>query len=95
MDLQTPEAEQITVWLAQWRDGKGEASEQLFEVVYPSQLRRIAARFLSNERDGHTLEPNALVPELYLRLLILADGASEHLMTFGVNPGCGAAMAWF
>jgi RNA polymerase sigma factor (TIGR02999 family) len=40
----------------------------LFTAVYP-QLRRIAARFLRNERDGHTLEPSALVNELFLRML--------------------------
>jgi RNA polymerase sigma factor (TIGR02999 family) len=37
-------------------------------VVYP-ELRRIAARFLHNERNHHTLEPNALVNELCVRLL--------------------------
>lgn len=68
MDAETPASEQITAWLTNWREGDANASEQLFAVVHP-QLRRIAARFLHNERDHHTLEPNALVNELYLRLL--------------------------
>jgi RNA polymerase sigma factor (TIGR02999 family) len=68
MNLETPASEQITAWLTNWREGDPKASEQLFAVVYP-QLRRIAARFLHNERDNHTLEPNALVNELCLRLL--------------------------
>lgn len=68
MNLETPASEQITAWLTNWRQGDPKASEQLFAVVYP-QLRRIAARVLHNERDNHTLEPNALVNELFLRLL--------------------------
>src|SRR5215475_11266861 len=68
MDAETPASEQITECLTNWREGDATASEQLFAVVHP-QLRRIAARFLHNERDGHTLEPNALVNELCLRFL--------------------------
>jgi RNA polymerase sigma-70 factor, ECF subfamily len=68
MNAETPASEQITAWLTNWREGDLNASERLFGVVYP-QLRRIAARFLHNERGDHTLEPNALVNELYLRLL--------------------------
>jgi RNA polymerase sigma factor (TIGR02999 family) len=51
-----------------WRDGDRDAGERLFGVVYP-ELRRIAARFLRNERLNHTLEPGALVNELCMRLL--------------------------
>jgi RNA polymerase sigma-70 factor, ECF subfamily len=58
----------ITVWLANWRGGDPGAQERLFAAVYP-QLRQIASRFLHNERSDHTLEPNALVNELYLRLM--------------------------
>jgi len=68
MNAETPASEQITAWLTDWRAGDAGASEQLFTAVYP-QLRRIAARFLRNERDGHTLEPSALVNELFLRML--------------------------
>jgi RNA polymerase sigma factor (TIGR02999 family) len=64
----TPSSEQITLWLTHWPQGNHKTSERLFAVVYP-QLRRIAARFLRNERSDHTLEPNALVNELYVRLL--------------------------
>jgi RNA polymerase sigma factor (TIGR02999 family) len=34
-----------------------------------SELRRLAAAYLSQERGGHTLQPTALVHEAYLRLL--------------------------
>jgi RNA polymerase sigma factor (TIGR02999 family) len=63
----TPPLPQITLLLAEWRAGDGDAPERLFAAVYP-ELQRIAARFLRNEADGHTLEPGALVNELYLRV---------------------------
>ena len=61
-------SQQITLWLADWRKGNGQAGDRLLRAVYP-ELRQIAARFLHNERNHHTLEPNALVNELWLRLV--------------------------
>src|SRR4029453_16311934 len=51
-----------------WRRGDRDALERLLPLVY-SELRRIAARQLRNERAGHTLQPTALVHEAYLRLV--------------------------
>lgn len=59
---------EITRWLAEWGNGDADAGERLAEAVYP-ELRRIAARFLNNERAQHTLEPSALVNELWMRLV--------------------------
>jgi RNA polymerase sigma-70 factor, ECF subfamily len=64
----TPLSQQITRWLGDWRQGDADARDHLFAVVQP-ELRQIASRFLHRERGDHTLEPNALVNELYLRLL--------------------------
>jgi RNA polymerase sigma-70 factor, ECF subfamily len=50
-----------------WRAGNAEAGDRLAAAVYP-ELRQIAARFLHAERAHHTLEPNALVNELWMRL---------------------------
>jgi RNA polymerase sigma factor (TIGR02999 family) len=50
-----------------WRRRDRDALERLLPLVY-SELRRIAARQLKNERPGHTLQPTALVHEAYLRL---------------------------
>jgi len=58
---------QITAWLARWRNGDEQARERLFETVH-IQLRQIAMRLLQRERANHTLEPNALVNELCIRL---------------------------
>src|SRR5688572_20442764 len=63
-----PETAQITQWLAGWRDGDTQARDRLFAVVHP-ELRHLAARLLRRERPDHTLEPNAVVNELYLRLI--------------------------
>ena len=41
--------------------------DQLLPLAYP-ELKRIAARYLARERRNHTLQPTALVHELYLRL---------------------------
>ena len=65
----TPEpSSEITQRLHEWARGDEKAGDRLAEVVYP-ELRQIAARFLNNERAGHTLEPNALVHELWMRLM--------------------------
>jgi RNA polymerase sigma-70 factor (ECF subfamily) len=63
-----PAPDQITRWLNEWRHGDVEASERLFEVVQP-QLQHMAASVLRGERRDHTLEPNALVNELFVRWL--------------------------
>ena len=68
MEKKIPSSQEITAWLTNWREGDQDAGERLFEVVHP-ELRRIAARFLHNERLHHTLEPSALVNELCIRLL--------------------------
>jgi RNA polymerase sigma-70 factor, ECF subfamily len=59
---------EITGWLTRWREGDQAARDRLFAVVQP-HLRELAARALSRERRDHTLEPNAVVNELYLRLI--------------------------
>jgi len=63
-----PLSQQITRWLGDWRQGDDRARDELFAVVHP-QLRQIAARYLQHERADHTLEPNALVNELWVRLM--------------------------
>ncbi len=63
----SPEPPDLTRLLRDWTSGQPEALTSLIEVVYP-ELRRIAAQHLSRERQGHTLQPTALVNEAYLRL---------------------------
>jgi RNA polymerase sigma factor (TIGR02999 family) len=44
-----------------------------FPAAY-KQLRKLAVQKLANEKDGHTLQPTALVHEAYLRLIAHPDG---------------------
>jgi RNA polymerase sigma factor (TIGR02999 family) len=57
----------LTQMLSAWRNGDQDAGQQLFEATY-QELRRLAAWHLRQERPGHTLQPTALVNELYLHL---------------------------
>jgi RNA polymerase sigma factor (TIGR02999 family) len=58
----------VTALLNRWREGDATALEKLLPLVY-DELRRIAARQLRRERPNHTLQPTALVHEVYLRLV--------------------------
>jgi RNA polymerase sigma factor (TIGR02999 family) len=58
----------VTALLAEWSRGNPGALNQLLPLVY-AELRRMAARQLRSERTGHTLQPTALVHEVYLRLV--------------------------
>jgi RNA polymerase sigma-70 factor, ECF subfamily len=70
--------------LAAHRDGDREAFDRLAPLVY-DELRRIAARYLSRERAGHTLQPTALVNEAYVRLVQAEDlGFENRSHFFGV-----------
>lgn len=57
----------ITSWLAEWGAGDAAAREAVLQEVLPA-LRAQAAAYLRRERVDHTLQPTALVNELYLRL---------------------------
>lgn len=59
-------SEPITRYLRTWKEGDSGA-EQVFSAVY-ADLRIMASRLLLREGAGHTLQPTALVHELYLRL---------------------------
>ena len=58
---------EITQLLSEWREGKREAFDQLVPLVY-TELRNIATGLMRRERGGHTLQPTALLHELYFRL---------------------------
>src|SRR6187455_363594 len=61
-------SEEVTALLAAWRAGDARASDALLERVYAT-LHNIALGQLRGERQGHTLQPTALVHEAYLRML--------------------------
>ncbi|MEZ5437684.1 MAG: sigma-70 family RNA polymerase sigma factor [Lysobacteraceae bacterium] len=59
---------QLTTLLHRWSDGDAEAGERLAAEVY-QQLKQMARSQLNREREGHTLQPTALVHEAYLKLV--------------------------
>jgi RNA polymerase sigma-70 factor, ECF subfamily len=61
-------AEHITELLQSWGQGDERAINDLMPLVY-DELHRMAYRFISGERPGHTLQATALVNEAYLRLV--------------------------
>ena len=66
---------ELTEILAAVEKGDATAADQLLPLVY-TELRRLAAARMANEKPGQTLNPTALVHEAYVRLV---DGeAPQH-----------------
>jgi RNA polymerase sigma factor (TIGR02999 family) len=63
---------EITNLLKAWGAGDRAALARLTEHVYP-ELRLMARRYLKNEAQGNTLQATALVHEVYLRLVGVAN----------------------
>ena len=59
---------EVTAVLVHWNDDNKQALDQLMPLV-GDELRRRAGAYLKGERPEHTLQPTALVNELYLRLI--------------------------
>jgi RNA polymerase sigma factor (TIGR02999 family) len=68
MPDRTTTSRQVTTLLAAWTDGHEDALQKLIPLVH-RELRGLARRAMLRERGDHTLQPTALVNELYLRLV--------------------------
>jgi RNA polymerase sigma factor (TIGR02999 family) len=68
MQAEQLSAAELTRILREWSAGEASALERLAPVVY-AELHRIAERKMLGEREGHLLQPSALVNEAYLRLV--------------------------
>src|SRR5436190_24379639 len=71
-----------------FRSGDHEAAGRLVELFYP-ELRRIAAARMRTERPDHTLQPTAVVHQLYLELVKIkalrptaSDGSCDEKSAF-------------
>ena len=60
--------EDLTKMLIEWGGGDRDALDRLMPIVY-DELRRIARRHFRRERPDNTLQPTALVNEVYIRLV--------------------------
>ena len=63
-----PAASDVTHLLKAWCRGDGAALDRLAPLV-ESQLRQLARLYLRSEGPGQTLQPTALINEVYLRLI--------------------------
>lgn len=59
---------EITELLVEWSRGDVEALERLMPLVV-DELRRLASSHFRRESAGHTLQPTALVNEVYMKLV--------------------------
>lgn len=66
--MATPFTQEVTALLVDWGNGNRAAYDKLVPLVY-DELHRLAHRYMSRERPGHTLQTSALVDEAYLRLI--------------------------
>lgn len=74
-------SENVTELLNKWTKGDKEAHSRLLNVVY-RELHSRAANYLRYERRDHTLQPTALVNEIYLKLVNQKDISWQNRAQF-------------
>jgi RNA polymerase sigma factor (TIGR02999 family) len=73
--------QEVTQMLRKWSDGDSAALEELTPIIY-AELHRMAKRYISRERKGHTLQTTALVNEAYIRLIDWKNAKWENRAHF-------------
>ena len=73
--MATRSSDGITELLERWNNGEEQARDELMSLVY-NELHRLAATYLRRERKEHTLQPTALVNELFLKF------SEQHSMSW-------------
>jgi RNA polymerase sigma factor (TIGR02999 family) len=66
------EVNTVTLLLRSFQPGDDTNASRLMELIYP-ELKKLARSRFRSERDGHVLQPTALVNEAYVKLV-----AHEH-----------------
>ncbi len=79
--MRDAECSETTQLLRAWASGDQGALEQLTPRVY-DELRRIAGRFMRDERPGRTIQTTALVHEAYLKLIDVTNVDWQHRAHF-------------
>jgi len=84
-EMETSQGE-VTRWMEAMRKGEEGAGDRLMGLVY-DELRRMAAVQMLREDPGHTLQPTALVHEVWMRMAGRdgeAGGYANRAHFFGV-----------
>jgi RNA polymerase sigma factor (TIGR02999 family) len=79
--MTAPSPQSVTQLLKAWGNGEQQALDQLISLVY-AELHRLAHRYMRRERSGHTLQPTALVHEVYERLVDLQNVSWQNRAHF-------------
>ena len=74
---------EVTQLLAAWGEGDRSALDKLLPLV-EDELHRLAHRYMSHEREGHTLQTTALVNEAYLKLIDQKVAWQNRAHFFGI-----------
>src|SRR5207237_9560673 len=75
----------VTGLLLAWGEGDRTALDRLIPLVH-DELHRMAHRYMSGERDGHTLQTTALINEAYLLLVDSGRMQSQDRAHFLLGP---------
>ena len=73
--MATRSSDGITQLLERWSNGEEKARDELMALVY-NDLHQLAVTYLRRERREHTLQPTALVNELFLKF------SEQHRMSW-------------
>jgi RNA polymerase sigma factor (TIGR02999 family) len=68
LQVRVTDSESITRLLSEWSNGDRAALDRLTPAVY-HQLHTLARTYLLRNRGSHTLQPTAVISELYVRLI--------------------------
>src|SRR5262245_51239039 len=79
--MNTNNTHEVTRLLMEWGNGDRAAYEELARRVY-AELHRIAERQMRGERAGHTLNPSALVNEVFLKLFNYSQAQWQDRLHF-------------
>jgi RNA polymerase sigma factor (TIGR02999 family) len=71
-------SDEITAILQAIRAGDRTSEDQLVGLVY-ADLRSVARRYMAREQSEHTLQPTALVNEVFLRLFRTKQAGDERV----------------
>jgi RNA polymerase sigma-70 factor (ECF subfamily) len=72
---------QVTSLLQAWGHGDEQALARLTPLVH-GELRKIARKYMAQERRNHTLQPTALINEAYVRLVHMRQPTWQNRVHF-------------
>ena len=82
-----PTKADVTRLLKEWREGRAEAVDRLFPLVY-DELRGMARVQLAREGRRHTVQATELVHEAFVRLVDQKADWQNRLHFFGIAAQC-------